>query len=176
MRWPEDWHVLLQACPGALGWGLEKGSRVRYGVSGPTSVGAGIVRGDEIELSRLIDILDERSRAWFKPSDQQSFRLIRKDAVTDSGLRQAAFANTTGNSGYVFRKALQGLFIDRKEQNEGIAAKFVNEPASTSSERSTRKRGRRPKMQIRPPDTQRIQTLRLRGAKPEDPSWKNSLW
>jgi type I restriction enzyme R subunit len=31
------------------------------------------------------------------------------------------------NFGYVFRKALEGLFIDRMEQNEEITAKFMNE-------------------------------------------------
>ena len=31
------------------------------------------------------------------------------------------------NFGYVFRKALENLFIDRMEQNEEITAKFMNE-------------------------------------------------
>jgi type I restriction enzyme, R subunit len=31
------------------------------------------------------------------------------------------------NFGYVFRKALEGFFIDRMEQNEEITAKFMNE-------------------------------------------------
>ena len=31
------------------------------------------------------------------------------------------------NFGYVFSKALEGLFIDRMDQNEEIAAKFMNE-------------------------------------------------
>jgi len=96
-------------------------------VSGPTSVGTGIARGDEIELSRLIDILNERFGTEFKPGDQLFFESIREDAVADSSLRQAALANTMENFGYVFRKALEGLFIDRMEQNEEITAKFMNE-------------------------------------------------
>ena len=47
--------------------------------------------------------------------------------MADMGLRQAALANTMENFGYVFRKALEGLFIDRMEQNEEITAKFMNE-------------------------------------------------
>ena len=31
------------------------------------------------------------------------------------------------NFGYVFLKALDGIFIDRMEQNEEITAKFMNE-------------------------------------------------
>ncbi len=104
---------------------LELGER--YEVSGPTSVGTGIARGDEIELSRLIDILNERFGTEFKPGDQLFFESIREDAVADSSLRQAALANTMENFGYVFRKALEELFIDRMEQNEEITAKFMNE-------------------------------------------------
>lgn len=104
---------------------MEPGAR--YEVSGPTSVGTGVARGDEIELSKLIDILNERFGTEFKPGDQLFFESIREDAVADSSLRQAALANTMENFGYVFRKALEGLFIDRMEQNEEITAKFMNE-------------------------------------------------
>ncbi len=104
---------------------MEPGAR--YEVSGPTSVGTGVDRGDEIELSKLIDILNERFGTEFKPGDQLFFESIREDAVADSGLRQAALANTMENFGYVFRKALEGLFIDRMEQNEEITATFMNE-------------------------------------------------
>lgn len=98
-----------------------------YEVSGPTSVGTGVAQGEEIELSKLIDILNERFGTEFKPGDQLFFESIREDAVSDSNLRQAALANTMENFAYVFRKALEGLFIDRMEQNEEITAKFMNE-------------------------------------------------
>ncbi len=48
-------------------------------------------------------------------------------SMADSSLRQAAVANTMENFGYVFRKALEGLFIDRMDQNEEITATFMNE-------------------------------------------------
>jgi type I restriction enzyme R subunit len=96
-------------------------------VSGPTAVGTGLVRGMEIELSKLIDILNDRFGTEFKPGDQLFFDSIREDAVADTNLRQAAIANTMENFGYVFRKALEGLFIDRMDQNEEITAKFMNE-------------------------------------------------
>ena len=96
-------------------------------VSGPTAVGTGIARGEEIEFSKLIDILNERFGTEFKPGDQLFFDSTCEDAVADTNLRQAAIANTMENFGYVFRKALEGLFIDRMEQNEEITAKFMNE-------------------------------------------------
>lgn len=96
-------------------------------VSGPTALGTGVAHDDEIELSRLIDLLNERFGTEFKPGDQLFFDSIREDAIADSTLQQAALANTMENFGYVFRKALEGLFIDRMDQNEEITAKFMNE-------------------------------------------------
>lgn len=96
-------------------------------IDGPTSVGTKAAHPDDIELSRLIDILNERFGTEFKPGDQLFFESIREDAVADNNLRQAARANTMENFGYVFRKALEGLFIDRMDQNEEITARFMNE-------------------------------------------------
>ncbi|HPQ44261.1 MAG TPA: type I restriction endonuclease [Syntrophales bacterium] len=96
-------------------------------VYGPTEVGTGVSHGVQIELSQLIDILNERFGTNFKPGDQLFFDSIREDAMADSSLRQAALANTMENFGYVFLKALEGLFIDRMEQNEDITARYLNE-------------------------------------------------
>jgi len=96
-------------------------------VGGPTAVGTGLPHGEKIELSKLIDIVNERFGTEFKPADQLFLDSIREDAVADTNLREAALANTQENFGYVFRKALEGLFIDRMEQNEEIAARFMND-------------------------------------------------
>jgi type I restriction enzyme R subunit len=73
-----------------------------------------------VPLSELVGVLNERFGTDFKPADQLFFDSIKEDALADSGLRQAAMANTMENFGYVFLKALEGLFIDRMEQNEEI--------------------------------------------------------
>jgi len=96
-------------------------------VYGPTEVGTGVSHGEQVELSQLIDILNERFGTIFKPGDQLFFDSIREDAMADSGLRQVAMANSMENFGYVFLKALEGLFIDRMEQNEDITARYLNE-------------------------------------------------
>jgi len=96
-------------------------------ISGPTSVGTGVSHEEMIELSQLIDILNERFGTEFKPADQLFLDSICEDAAADTTLRQAAMANTMENFGYVFLKALEGLFIDRMDQNEEITAKFINE-------------------------------------------------
>jgi hypothetical protein len=43
----------------------------------------------EIELSKLIDILNERFGTEFKPGDQLFFDSICEDALADTNLRQA---------------------------------------------------------------------------------------
>jgi type I restriction enzyme R subunit len=96
-------------------------------VSGPTSVGTGDSHDETIELSQLIDMLNERFGTEFKPADQLFFDSIKEDAIADPALRQAALANSMENFGYVFLKALDGLFIDRMDQDEEITAKFLNE-------------------------------------------------
>jgi type I restriction enzyme R subunit len=104
---------------------LQKGKGGK--ISGPDEVGTGKAHEAKVELSQLIDILNERFGTEFKPGDQLFFESIREDAVTDPALRQVALANTKENFGYVFKKALEGLFIDRMEQNEDITAKYLNE-------------------------------------------------
>jgi type I restriction enzyme R subunit len=96
-------------------------------VSGPVAVGTGQEQGPKIELSKLIDILNQRFGTDFKPGDQLFLDSIKEDAVSNTDLKQAALANTEENFGYVFLKALEGLFIDRMDQNEEITAKFMND-------------------------------------------------
>jgi len=104
---------------------LEKGHGGE--IQGPTSVGTGVDHDKTIELSQLIDILNERFGTEFKPGDQLFFDSIKEDAVADDKLRQAAVANTMENFSYVFHKALEGIFINRMEQNEEITAKFIDQ-------------------------------------------------
>lgn len=96
-------------------------------LKGPTAVGTGRGNDDEVELSRLIDILNERFGTDFKPADQLFIDSVREDAILNMDLREAAAANTIDNFKYVFSKALEGLFIDRMEQNEDIFNRFMSD-------------------------------------------------
>jgi type I restriction enzyme R subunit len=97
-------------------------------VSGPTAVGTGKSNETEVELSRLIDLINDRFGTEFKPADELFFNQIQEEAVADESLRQAATANTMENFRFVFQKALEGLFIDRMEQNEELFARYMNDP------------------------------------------------
>jgi type I restriction enzyme R subunit len=93
----------------------------------PTEVGTGKSHEETIELSRLIDLLNQRFGTDFKPGDQLFFDSIIEDAIADTHLQKVARANTMENFGFVFLKELEGFFIDRMEQNEEIAARYMNE-------------------------------------------------
>jgi type I restriction enzyme R subunit len=96
-------------------------------VKGPTAVGTGRDEGPHVELSTLIELINERFGTDFTPADELFFNQIREEAVADDNLRQAAIANTIENFRFVFDRALEGLFIDRMEQNEELFAKFMND-------------------------------------------------
>jgi type I restriction enzyme, R subunit len=96
-------------------------------VDGPTSVGTGKSKDTHVELSKLIDLINERFGTEFTQADELFFMQLREEALADDELKQAAKANTLDNFRYVFVKALEGLFIDRMDQNEEIFAKYMND-------------------------------------------------
>ena len=63
----------------------------------------------------------------FKPADELFFSQIREEALADSSLQQAALVNSIDNFKFVFDKALEGLFIDRMDQNQEIFARYMND-------------------------------------------------
>jgi len=118
-----EYYRLQKMTEGAIE--LEKGKEGE--LRGPVSVGTGIVHGEQVELSKLIDILNERFGTQFKLGDQLFFDAIAEDAIADETMRQAATANSLENFGYVFDPKLEALFVDRMDANEDITAKFLNE-------------------------------------------------
>jgi type I restriction enzyme R subunit len=98
-------------------------------VTGPTAVGTGTAQETQVELSQLIDIINDRFGTEFKPADELFFAQLREEALADENLRQAATANTIDNFRFVFSKALETLFVDRMGQNEEIFAKYMNDAA-----------------------------------------------
>ena len=117
------WYRLQKISEGAIE--LEKDNTGE--IDGPTEVGTGAQHAEEIQLSTLIEILNERLGTDFRPGDQLFFDSIKADAVADPDLRQAATANTIEGFSFAFKKALEDLFIDRMDQNEDITARFLNE-------------------------------------------------
>ncbi|NWK55656.1 type I restriction endonuclease subunit R [Verrucomicrobiaceae bacterium N1E253] len=93
-------------------------------LKGPSDVGTG-QEDQEIRLSELIDILNERFGTEFTQADQLFFDQIQEEAVENEDLQKAASSNSKEDFRYVFEKAFEGLVIDRMEGNEEIFGKLM---------------------------------------------------
>jgi type I restriction enzyme R subunit len=96
-------------------------------LDGPKEVGSGLVRSDEVPLSQLIDLVNERFGTDFNQADQLFFDQIVEAAVTDDGLRQAAAVNPEDKFELVFRGLVERLFVERMDQNEEIFVRYMND-------------------------------------------------
>ena len=93
-------------------------------LKGPSDVGTG-QEDQEIHLSELIDLLNERFGTDFTQADQLFFDQIQEEAIENEDLQKAAAANSKADFRYVFEKAFEGLVIDRMEGNEEIFGKLM---------------------------------------------------
>jgi type I restriction enzyme, R subunit len=98
---------------------------------GPTEVGTG-QSDEEVQLSTIVQKLNERFGTEFTPADQLFFDQIRETAVANDVLRQAVLANTMENFEPVFNSQLERLFIERMDGNEEIFVRLMNDEAFKS--------------------------------------------
>ncbi len=96
-------------------------------IDGMADLGTKKADPSEEELSKIIDILNEKFKTDFTPSDELFLDSIREDAIMDQKVRDAAQVNTIDNFEYVFSQRVDDLFVDRIEQNEAIASRFLND-------------------------------------------------
>lgn len=99
----------------------------RKPLDGPAEVGSGRAREEQVPLSRLIDVVNERFGTDFTQADQLFFDQIIEAALGDGALREAAAVNPNEKFGLVFKNLLEALFIERMDQNEEIFVKFMND-------------------------------------------------
>jgi type I restriction enzyme, R subunit len=104
---------------------LEPGDRGT--LSGPTAVGTSANNQEQIELSLLIERLNDRFGTDFKPADQLFFDQIEADAVGSEALKPVALANTPENFRLVFRQLLEDLIIGRMDRNEETVGKVLGD-------------------------------------------------
>jgi type I restriction enzyme R subunit len=98
-------------------------------VAGPVAVGTGAANDERVELSRLIDLINDRFGTQFTLADELFFEQVRTEAAADETLQVAARANTLENFRHVFDGALQGIFVDRMEQNQELFARLMSDRA-----------------------------------------------
>ena len=88
-----------------------------------------MVREEEVALSRLIDIVNDRFGTDFNQADQLFFDQLVEAAIADEALKQAAAVNPGDKFELVFKNLLETLFVERIDQNEDIFARFMNDVA-----------------------------------------------
>jgi type I restriction enzyme R subunit len=98
-------------------------------VYGPDKVGTGGEDTPKEELSKIIDILNERFKTNFTRVDELLFESFKEDAEQDRQVREAAAVNTMDNFKYVFNHRLDDFVVDRLDQNGAIGARILNDPA-----------------------------------------------
>lgn len=96
-------------------------------VYGPDEVGTGASNEDQVQLSTLVNRLNERFGTEFTLADQLFFDQVIETAISDQKIKEAAEVNNYENFMHFFGKMLEGLFIDRMEGNEEIFTKLMND-------------------------------------------------
>ncbi|MFZ1575871.1 MAG: type I restriction endonuclease [Chromatiaceae bacterium] len=97
-------------------------------LDGPREVGSGMVREEQVSLSRLIDIINERFGGELNDADQLFFDQIAEAASRNESLRMAAEVNSLDKFQLVFRQVLESLFIERMELNEELFTDYMGKP------------------------------------------------
>jgi type I restriction enzyme R subunit len=96
-------------------------------LKGPTEVGTKKAQDEKVQLSLLVDKLNERFGTDFNKADELFFDQVTEAAVLNEKICHAAKANTMENFNPVFEKILEGIFIERMEGNEEIFTKLMND-------------------------------------------------
>jgi type I restriction enzyme R subunit len=94
-------------------------------LDGPHEVGSGVSRPEQLPLSRLIDLINERFGGELNDADQLFFDQIAEAACSNAELAQAAKVNPLEKFQLVFAQTLESLFIERMELNEELFADFM---------------------------------------------------
>ena len=100
----------------------EKGGEV----SGPTATGTRSQDEDEVELSTIVDKMNEALGTDFTAADQLFLDQLKEDALEDDHLRRSAQVNSEENFALEFDDTLANLFVDRMDQNQELFAKFMD--------------------------------------------------
>ena len=96
-------------------------------LSPPTELGIKRAAQEQVKLSEVIQVLNERFGTTFTKADQLFFDSVIEQAKKDETVQQRAAANTLDNFSLAMKAKLRDAIVDRMEQNEGIATRYLNE-------------------------------------------------
>lgn len=99
---------------------IEFSKDVAEPLKGPTDIGTAGAKDEEVTLSSLIDLLNERFGTDFTDADRLFFDQVRASAEQNQDIAEAARANNFANFASYLESILDELFIARMEGNEEI--------------------------------------------------------
>jgi type I restriction enzyme R subunit len=97
-------------------------------VDGPTEVGTAAEGKVELQLSKIIELLNERFKTDFTLADELFLESVKEATVHDSKVREAAVVNPIDAFSFVLDKRMNDVMVDRVDKNEEMAARFLNDP------------------------------------------------
>lgn len=98
-------------------------------LKGPTDVGTARTKDDAVELSSLVEQLNERFGTDFTEANQLFFDQVTSTAEHTDKVAEAARANTFENFSSYFERVLEKLFIERMDGNEDIFKRVMGDKA-----------------------------------------------
>lgn len=96
-------------------------------VSVPTETGTGSQDDEEVELSSIVEKINEELGTDFTEADQLFLDQLKEDALEDEHIRGLAQRNSRENFALEFDGALTDMFIDRMDQNQDLFARFMDD-------------------------------------------------
>ena len=97
-------------------------------LKGPSDVGTGRVEDEQVPLSRVVDVLNERFGTEFTVADELFWDQVRADATADESVRDAGEANTIDNFAHIFDRKLEEIVIGRMDRNTDQVVRFLDNP------------------------------------------------
>lgn len=97
-------------------------------VFGPTEAGKRRGSADEVKLSRVVEILNDRFGTNFTKADQLFFDSVVEEAKANDEVKQRASVNTFDNfaAGW-FKQKISDAIVDRMDKNGEIATRYIND-------------------------------------------------
>ncbi|WP_040395882.1 type I restriction endonuclease subunit R [Cesiribacter andamanensis] len=107
---------------------IELGTGEADPLKGPTEVGTGAPKDDKVNLSMLVDKLNDLFGTEFTKADELFFDQVAESAAAKDDIIATVRANTFENFMHYFMTALDGLIFERLDGNEELVKKTMNNP------------------------------------------------
>jgi len=118
------YYRLQRISSGAIG--LREGDAAY--VKSPAEVGTGSPKDEEVPLSEIIQVLNERFSTEFTDADALLFEQIKLQAKADDRIVQTALANPLDKFELGVRKLIEDLMLVRMAGNDKIVSRYMSDP------------------------------------------------